>query len=649
MLRIRMLSGEEVALEGVNFALPSYSFDIFSLGVLWLQLLVGMSAGREVLLQLSKADSWPTAGKRLVGLMSEPAFRILGRCLAGPVSFRPRPSEVVSTLAPGSLKPSVALPDPAVPVLRPSPQPIAIPSEPETPPKRRGHGSLHFSPRRDAKKASPRFYRSWEPQEDGSPATGGGAPPSVELTPPPLNAPVPDETPPPPFASLAGAEAALQQMAIEVWDLISGLQDTKQEQRPFRKRRAGPSESCLQLGERAKKILMEVSQAQVDGLAAAAGQGRLAEVESMLQLPLDPDLRASYGFRPLGSAAYEAWIVKGITFSAGAAPGGTSAGSDGGTPLMMASGRGHIELVRLLLAAGAEKDPVNVDSGNTALMNASEHGRVDVVHLLLEARADVNVKDPCGCSGHTASILAAMQPHVKVLQLLLEAGADKNLADDNGCTALMAASFKGHVEAVRLLLHVGARQDLADDSGMTALMLAAGGCHVEVLRSLLEAGADLSLVDAAFIVALGRRHFEAFRLLLNAGANKDLADASGRTALMLAAEQCQLELLRLLLEAGADKNLADNNGCTALMMARTVEAMRLLLDAGASTDLVDNMGNTALVVASSKGHVERVRLLLDAGAKKDVANDTGSTALSMAISQGHSQVELLLREGVADK
>ena len=43
------------------------------------------------------------------------------------------------------------------------------------------------------------------------------------------------------------------------------------------------------------------------------------------------------------------------------------------------------------------------------------------------------------------------------------------------------------------------------------------------------------------------------------------------------------------------------------------------------------------------------RLLLDAGAKKDVANDTGSTALSMAISQGHSQVELLLREGVADK
>lgn len=221
-----------------------------------------MSAAREVLLQLSKADSWPTAGKRLAGLMSEPAFRTLGRCLAGPVAFRPRPSEVVSTLSPGSLKPSVALPDSAEPVRRPSPSPIAVPSEPETPPGRRGHGNLHFSPRQGAKKVSPRFYRSWEPQEDGGPATSGGATPSVELTPPPLNAPVPDETPPPPFASLAGAEAALQQMAMEVWDLISGLQDAKHEQRPFRKRRAGPSESCLQLGERAKKILMEVEECQ---------------------------------------------------------------------------------------------------------------------------------------------------------------------------------------------------------------------------------------------------------------------------------------------------------------------------------------------------------------------------------------------------
>ena len=73
-------------------------------------------------------------------------------------------------------------------------------------------------------------------------------------------------------------------------------------------------------------------------------------------------------------------------------------------------------------------------------MMASEYGHVDVVHLLLDAGANVNVADPTGCSGHTALILAAMQPHVKVVRLLLEAGAAKNLADDNGCTALMAAS-----------------------------------------------------------------------------------------------------------------------------------------------------------------------------------------------------------------
>ncbi|CAE7218479.1 ANKRD50, partial [Symbiodinium microadriaticum] len=56
---------------------------------------------------------------------------------------------------------------------------------------------------------------------------------------------------------------------------------------------------------------IQVSQAQADALAAAADQGKLAEVESMLQLPQDPDLPDSYGLKPLGRAAFEAWIAKG--------------------------------------------------------------------------------------------------------------------------------------------------------------------------------------------------------------------------------------------------------------------------------------------------------------------------------------------------
>ena len=51
---------------------------------------------------------------------------------------------------------------------------------------------------------------------------------------------------------------------------------------------------------------------------------------------------------------------------------------------MFASQGGHVEVVRLLLEAGAEKD-CNDRDGITAVMLASAFGRFDVVRLLVEA------------------------------------------------------------------------------------------------------------------------------------------------------------------------------------------------------------------------------------------------------------------------
>ena len=45
------------------------------------------------------------------------------------------------------------------------------------------------------------------------------------------------------------------------------------------------------------------------------------------------------------------------------------------TPLMLASGNGHLDVVRLLLEAGAQKDALAID-GSTALMWAALEGLV---------------------------------------------------------------------------------------------------------------------------------------------------------------------------------------------------------------------------------------------------------------------------------
>ena len=65
------------------------------------------------------------------------------------------------------------------------------------------------------------------------------------------------------------------------------------------------------------------------------------------------------------------------------------------TPLMVASGNGHVRVVQLLLEAGAQKEAVAAD-GSTPLMWAALEGRDSVVRLLLEAGAEMDVRDQGG-------------------------------------------------------------------------------------------------------------------------------------------------------------------------------------------------------------------------------------------------------------
>jgi hypothetical protein len=84
--------------------------------------------------------------------------------------------------------------------------------------------------------------------------------------------------------------------------------------------------------------------------------------------------------------------------------------------LIMAASGGHTDVVRLLLAKGAD---VNAKKyrGQTALMEAAENGHTDIVKILLDKGADVNVRDGYG---HTAISRAASGGHHDIMRLLEE-------------------------------------------------------------------------------------------------------------------------------------------------------------------------------------------------------------------------------------
>jgi len=240
----------------------------------------------------------------------------------------------------------------------------------------------------------------------------------------------------------------------------------------------------------------------------------------------------------------------------------------GYTALMEASQRGHTEIARALLAAGANVNMQN-KYGDTALMEASQRGHTEVVRALLAAGANVNLQNK---GGNTALIWASDRGHTVVVRTLLAAGANVNMQDKGGYTALIQASSNGYTEVVRSLLAAGANVNLKSNNGNTALMWASKYGHTEVVRALLAAGANVNLQNkggnTALICASDRGHTVVVRTLLAAGANVNMQDKGGYTALIWASEYGHIEVVRALLAAGANVNMEDNYGYTALKLAR---------------------------------------------------------------------------------
>ena len=97
----------------------------------------------------------------------------------------------------------------------------------------------------------------------------------------------------------------------------------------------------------------------------------------------------------------------------------------GNTPLYLAAVQGETEIVRILLAAGADpnKESFAEDQG-APLCAAAAWGHTDIVRLLLEGGADPNLVER---GPMTALIWARQNKHTDTEQALLSAGADPDL------------------------------------------------------------------------------------------------------------------------------------------------------------------------------------------------------------------------------
>jgi ankyrin repeat protein len=158
-------------------------------------------------------------------------------------------------------------------------------------------------------------------------------------------------------------------------------------------------------------------------------------------------------------------------------------------PLAYAAAYGNLDIVKLILARGADING-QVAYGDVPLIKAAEHGNKDIIVCLLEQGADVNRPNAFGISPFIGFCAAES---VGLVELGLKYGGKVNESYANqtkprqgekNYTALQAAVAYGRKEVLKVLLAHGGDPSVKDASGHTCLDLARENGHEDIVQML---------------------------------------------------------------------------------------------------------------------------------------------------------------------
>lgn len=330
---------------------------------------------------------------------------------------------------------------------------------------------------------------------------------------------------------------------------------------------------------------------------------------------------------------------------------------EGFSPLMVAADNNQAEVVKKLVAVGADVNQLDNRKRNS-LFIAADRGHVETARALLELGADA-AKLPRGRNNNAPLVHEIGNPnYAEMLVLLYQAGIDLNAVDASGQTALNKACDDTSLDKVRALLALGADPNIPNNMGRRPLDTVmdhysygygnfGAHDHNDIIAELLKRGASPQMsptpemTRAPLHLAAENGNVKSLELLLAHGAKIDETDRgeAAETPLMAAAERGQTRAAQFLASKGAKLDATDANGRTVLHYVAAggaKELAEILLQKGADIEVTDKRGRTPLHAAASGDKRQTMEFLLQKGADPLAFDNDGLTPMHLAMVDSYN-------------
>jgi uncharacterized protein len=195
------------------------------------------------------------------------------------------------------------------------------------------------------------------------------------------------------------------------------------------------------------------------GLHRAAADGDLSSLQELLQAGIDANVRDSYNRTPLHVATYRGQhgAMYALTAS-GADPNALE--RDFYDIITIAAVADDLETLEVALEIGCSPGNVTSRYDGTALIAAAHLGHVEVVDILIAAGAPLDHVNNLSWTALIESIVLGNggTRHTATLRSLINAGASVNIPDGRGQSPLTLARARGFGGMVEILEQAGTRR-----------------------------------------------------------------------------------------------------------------------------------------------------------------------------------------------